>query len=166
MVEEEDELVTGLDSYRAGKMGDPYNTPPMSGVGPNPPPQFQGPMPPQQQGPGPGPARPEMRQQLMDDGMPESYTQNRMESWGMPQFIQDIESGFDQSRADAWGDKALEEALGGSEHPVKQGKPVKVDEVQMLRAGGNPGRAAEGYGNKWARIGTGIGGIAKMFMGR
>ena len=83
----------------------------------------------------------------------------------MPQFAQDFESGYDQRRANTWGDNALADALGGDEHPVRPDTAIEVDEVQMKTAGGDPEQAyaQNQVGNKAARIGSAARGVAEWY---
>lgn len=143
----EDELETSLgqfdqklDSMQAGAVGGPKPQ-----MGPQPPGQGQM-----------GPPAPTAQ-------MPEAYSQNRMAEYGMPSIFQAGEAMVDDWRANKWtaGQEELAGAMGADDpnakpgHPVKQGVPIVVDEVEMLNSGGDP---QEAYARRQAQGSTGSGG--------
>jgi hypothetical protein len=166
----DDELTTALDSMQAGSVDQgPRPTAAVTGLPVGAPIQ-QGP--PARGGigpiPGPGPAQ---REAEMAGRMPEAYTQNRMEQWGMPGIFQMGEAIADKYRANRWtenqGMQALEQVGIQDDNapgtPVGNPAPIQVDEVQMLNAGGNPQVAYDtaSGGSGSARAGETIGNIGR-----
>lgn len=160
-----------LDSYQAGSTsGGVFNNgdfqgaqltqmPPQTAYGNNMPPTSV--RPPQM-----GPPAPTAQ-------MPEAYTQNRMESWGMPKIFQAGEQMVDDWRAKKWNkNQGMEElaAVGAEQNTPVKPVPVEVDAEELLNAGGDPQEAyarrqAQGNtGNSAARYGEGVGKNMKMLM--
>lgn len=159
MIPEDEELAQSLlaydeeiDSYQAGTVGGKATQ-----MGPQ-----QGPMPPRgQQGP-PAPTA----------QMPQAYTQNRMQQWGMPKVAQWGEGMVDKYRANKWQGQQdeLANALDPqkSQHPAGKAAPIEVDEVQMLMAGGDAQTAYDNAtpgGTGAASIGNAVGKLGKMYFG-
>lgn len=163
-----------LDSYQAGSTsGSAFNNaqgdfqgaqltqmPPQTAYGNNMP-EMAAP-PPQMGPPAPTAQAPQM---------PEAYTTNRMESWGMPKMFQAGEQMVDDWRAKKWDkNQGMEDlaAAGQSQNSPVKPVPVEVDAEELLNAGGDPQEAfarrqAQGNtGSSGAMAGQATAEIAKM----